>query len=256
MGIRRHFWGQHTYVPMSALAESGYLAAMQAFAICRLSSSSEGEMMKQLYDDLWQTKLEIPFEHVHAHAYFLQGNEGNVLLYNTGHADEIQHMAELGGIKYQCLSHRHETGASLQSIKEQFGSELCCDIKEEPSIARSCPVDITFSEQVTHFSGLEVMHTPGHTDGSISFLYRSPHGRSYLFTGDTLFQSNGNWGTIVFGGAGGSTETLIDSLLLYRTLNPDVVISSASGGGSSSFIELAKEEWIDVIDSTIQRLEK
>ncbi len=212
--------------------------------------------MKQIYEDLWQTKLEIPFGNVHTHAYLLQGNVGNVLVYNTGHADEIQHIAELGGIKYQCLSHRDETGASLHSIKEQFGSELCCHLKEEPSIALSCPVDIIFSEQVTHFFDLEVMHTPGHTDGSISFLYRSPHSRTYLFTGDTLFQSNGNWGTFVICEAGGTTETLIGSLRSYRKLNPDVVIWSASGGDSSSFIELSKDEWIDVIDSTIQRLEK
>lgn len=212
--------------------------------------------MKQIYDDLWQTKLEIPFGNVHTHGYFLQGSEGNVLLYNTGYREEIQHIAELGGIKYQCLSHRDESGMSLHSIKEQFGSELCCHIKEEPSVSPSCPVDITFSEQVTHFFGLEVMHTPGHTDGSISFLYRSPHARTYLFTGDTLFQSNGNWGTYVISGAGGSTETLLESLLSYRKLNPDVVLWSASGGGSSSFFELSKDEWIDIIDSTIQRLEK
>ena len=131
--------------------------------------------MKQLYDDLWQTKIEIPFGNVHTHAYFLKCDKGNVLIYNTSHADEIQHMAELGGIKYQYLSHRDETGASLQSIKEQFGSALCCHIKEEPYIEPSCPVDITFSEQTTHFGGIEVMPTPVHTDGSTSFIHRSPH---------------------------------------------------------------------------------
>ena len=210
--------------------------------------------MQQIYDDLWQTKLEIPFGNVHTHAYFLKCNESNVLIYNTSHDEDIQHIAELGGIKYQFLSHRDESGASLLSIKEKFGSKLCCHVKEEPSISKTCPVDISLAENVTNLSGIKVIHTPGHTDGSVSFLYDSLLGHTYLFTGDTLFQTNGVWETIVFPGAGGSTELLIDSLKIYREFSPDVVIWSASGGGEPPFVELNKEDWIGIIDNTIQQL--
>ena len=137
--------------------------------------------MKQIFQDLWQTKLEKPFEGVDAHAYFLQCSEGNVLIYNTGHTEELNHIAELGGIKYQYLSHRHETGASLEIIKKQFSSKLCCHEKERKEILQSCEVDITFSENIKHFSNIEIICTPGHTNGSISFLYHSPHGRTFLF---------------------------------------------------------------------------
>jgi hydroxyacylglutathione hydrolase len=149
-----------------------------------------------------------------------------------------------------------EYATSLQSIKKLFGSALCCHIKEEPHIGPSCPVDITFSEQTTHFSGIEVIPTPGHTDGSISFLYNSPQERIYLFTGDTFFQSNGRWGTIFFSQAGGSAEALIESLLIYRELNPEVVISSGSSEDSLPFVEITQEEWIEAIDENIQRLKK
>ena len=212
--------------------------------------------MKQIYDDLWQTQVEHPFAGLNTHAYFLKCKEGNVLFYNTSHEDEIQEIAELGGIKYQYLSHRDEIGASLQSTKKLFGSALCCHIKEEPHIEPSCPVDITFSEQTTHFGGIEVMPTPGHTDGSISFLYRSPHDRTYLFTGDTFFQSNGRWATIIISQAGGSVEALVESLLIYRGLNPDVVIPSGSPDGNLPFVEMTQEDWIEAIDDHIQRLEK
>jgi hydroxyacylglutathione hydrolase len=210
--------------------------------------------MKQLYDDLWQTKLEIPFGSVHTHAYLLQCEKGNALIYNTRNQEEIQHIAALGGIKYQYLSHRDEAGESLKGIKDKFGSELCCHVEEEAAIALSCPVDITFSEDVAHFSGIEIIHTPGHTIGSISFLYHSPLGRTYLFTGDTLFQSDGTWGTLVFSGAGGSTKALIASLSLYRELSPDVIIWSASGGGETTFVEPTKDEWLGIIDNTIEKL--
>ncbi len=212
--------------------------------------------MKQLYKDLWQTKLEMPFNGVHAHAYFLRCDKGNVLIYNTGHAEEIEHIAELGGIEYQYLSHRDETGASLKTIRQRFGSKLCCHKNEEPAISQSCEVDITFSENVKHFAGIEMICTPGHTDGSLSFLYKSPLGPAYLFTGDTFFQSNGQWRTLVFSDAGGSTESLIKSLLTYRELDPDVVLWSASGGGQGSFVETTSAQWLEDIDNAVEGLRK
>ncbi len=209
--------------------------------------------MKQIYQDLWQTKLEKPFEGVDAHAYFLQCPEGNVLIYNTGHTKEFDHIAELGGIKYQYLSHRHETGASLEIIKQQFTSKLCCHEKEKAVISQSCEVDITFSENIRHFSNIEIICTPGHTNGSISFLYNSPFGHTFLFTGDTLLQSNGQWQTLVISSAGGSSESMIESLQTYRELNPDVVLWSASRG-PKSFVETTEAQWKEDIDNTIEKL--
>ena len=212
--------------------------------------------MKQIYDDLWQTRLEIPFSNVQSHAYFLQCIEVNVLIYNTSHAEEIKHITEMGGIKYQYLSHRDETGASLQTIKDQFGSELCCHAKEEPFITESCPVDVIFTENIMHSSGIDVIQTPGHTNGSISFQFNSLLGCTYLFTGDTIFQSNGHWNVLTFPEAGGSDEALLESLLTYRELKPNVVISSASGEGEASFVEVSEKSWKEDIDKIIKQLNK
>ena len=144
--------------------------------------------MLKLYEDLWQTKLAIPFGGVHTHAYFLECDEGNVLFYNTNHNDD-EHIISLSSV-----------------------------------------VDVKFFERTTHFSNIEVIPTPGHTDGSMSFMYRSPYGLRYLFTGDTLFRSNVGWGTLVFPSAGGNVEALNESLMIYLDLDPDVVISSAYSG--------------------------
>ena len=209
--------------------------------------------MKQIFEDLWQTDLYIVFGSVHTHAYFLKCEEDNVLIYNTGHQEEINHIEKLGGIKYQFLSHRDETGATLKSIKERFSSKLCCHIKEEASIAKSCPVDVTFTENITRFFGIEIIHTPGHTDGSISLYYCSPHGHTYLFTGDTLLQTNGSWGTVLFEGTG-NAQLLENSLNIYKRLEPDVVIWSASGGGEATFAMPTKAEWISTLDDEIMKL--
>lgn len=149
--------------------------------------------MKQIYEDLWQTKLETPFSGAQAHAYLLKTEIANVLIYNTSHAEELDNIANNGGIEYQFLSHCDEAGRSLRDFKRRFGSKLCCHILEEANISSSCPVDVKFSESETQLAGIEVIHTLGHTNGSITFLYKSPFGRQYLFTGDTLFNSNGNF---------------------------------------------------------------
>lgn len=212
--------------------------------------------MQQLYDDLWQTQQEIPFAQVKTHAYFLQCTQGNVLFYNTSQQDDISQIAQLGGIKYQYLSHRDEAGASLQSIKVQFGSKLCSHSKEEPFIRQLCTVDIIFSKRITHFAGIEVIPTPGHTAGSTSFLYHSAlSGLAYLFTGDTFFQTNGDWQTIFFAQSGGSAEALIKSLSVYKALSPDVVIWSASGGGTA-FARLSQNQWQEALDNNIKSLKK
>lgn len=210
--------------------------------------------MKQLFDDLWQTKLEIPFGTVCTHAYFLKREEGNALVYNTGHLEELGRIAALGGIEYQYLSHRHETGDSLALIRERFGSKLCCHAEEKAAVLQSCQVDITFSDDVTQHLGIEVVHTPGHTVGSVSFLYHSPYGGTYLFTGDTLFLSKSGWETLVFPSEGGSTGALLDSLKTYRTLSPDVVLWSASNGGDLTYVEPTDVEWKGIIDGVVERL--
>ncbi|MFV1998122.1 MAG: MBL fold metallo-hydrolase [Acidiferrobacterales bacterium] len=210
--------------------------------------------MKQIYEDLWQTKLENPFAGVQTHAYYLQCPEGNVLIYNTGHTEEINHIAGLGGIKYHYLSHRDEAGPSLEIIRQRLGSELCCHENEKSAISQLCEVDITFSENTRHFSNVDIICTPGHTNGSISFLYSSPFGRTFLFTGDTLFQSNGRWRTLVLSDAGGSSGSLIESLQTYRDLNPDVVLSSASATGERAFVETTESQWKEDIDNTIEQM--
>ncbi len=209
--------------------------------------------MKKIFDDLSQTTLENPFSGLNTHAYFLQRSEGNVLFYNTGNLDDLEKISELGGISFQYLSHRHESGKSLSIIKSMFQSQLCADVLEVEFI--EAPVDVVFSSRQIHSSNIEVIPTPGHTNGGLCFYYPSPRGLNYLFTGDTLFQSNGIWGTLVFSGHGGNSEDLINSLLILRSLEPNVVLCSASVG-EISVVEVTLKDWHDGIDSSIRRLAK
>ena len=208
--------------------------------------------MKQIFRDLWQTRAEHPFSGVTSHAYLLVRDTGNILLYSSGLRDEYQPMKELGGIAHQYLSHRDEVGPALAEIKQLFGCKLWCHRLEEPSVVKAAPVDGLFDKREV-VNGIEVIPTPGHTDGSVCFLVRSKHGKNYLFTGDTIYQENGAWDTRVNGYAGGSKSDLKNSLMLLRELGPAVVFSSASVG-SVPFKEVTAAEWQSDIDNVVRTL--
>ncbi len=69
---------------------------------------------------------------------------------------------------------------------------------------------------------LEVMHTPGHTPGSVCYIC---HEDGIVFTGDTLFQ--GTIGRTDF--PGGSFATIKKSLERITTLNHDFVLYPGHG---------------------------
>ena len=192
---------------------------------------------------------------LNTHAYFLRRPEGNVLFYNTGHDGDLEKIAALGGIRFQLLSHRDESGPSLNRIKDRFGSRLCCSALEAAIIGEDAQVDRAFQSSDRHLGDIDIIHTPGHTAGSICFFYKSPYGKSYLFTGDTIFQSNAKWATLAFPRAGGSEASLAQSLLRLRDLNPDVVMCSAFVGGVS-VVEVIGDEWAQAIDDNVSRLLK
>jgi glyoxylase-like metal-dependent hydrolase (beta-lactamase superfamily II) len=206
--------------------------------------------VKQLYPDLWQTPPEHPFDGMSTHAYLLTRSTGNVLFYNSGCQDEYDQIRQLGGIAFQFLSHRDEAGKNLKQLKDLFHNKLCCHKLEESAIAKASPVDLIFETRGVYAGDIEVIPTPGHTDGSTCFMYKSPHGKTYLFTGDTIFPDRDSWGTYV---SSSQKPVLARSLELLKSLNPDVVISSGSVG-QFSLHQMSPGQWSDVLNDVIRTL--
>ena len=207
--------------------------------------------MKQLYEDLWQSTL-YSSGMLNTHAYLLTRPDGNILFYNTGFPSDLDKIAELGGIQYQLLTHRDEVGASQKRIKERFESNLGIGKLEVPYAEKYSIVDIAFDTVDTLLEDIQIYFTPGHTEGSICYFYKSPHGKSYLFTGDTFFKWNGSWSTFVIKGFGGTDQDMVASLKKIRQLQPDVVMSSGFVG-DISHEEVTHEEWITSIDQYIDK---
>jgi hydroxyacylglutathione hydrolase len=84
---------------------------------------------------------------------------------------------------------------------------------------------------------LDVLHTPGHTEGSVCLLDRE-NGR--LYSGDTLF--NGSFGRVDL--PGGSPEAMVGSLDRLRRLDPTVTVLPGHGATTTIGRELPWLEWV------------
>ncbi len=85
---------------------------------------------------------------------------------------------------------------------------------------------------------LEVLHTPGHTEGSVCLLDRDG-GR--LYSGDTLFA--GSFGRVDL--PGGSAEAMVASLDRLRTLDESLLVLPGHGPSTTIGRERPLLEWIN-----------
>ena len=208
--------------------------------------------MKQLYPDLWQTAQQKQFSILNVHAYLLKRQNGNVLFYNPRSTEDFQHIGDLGGISYQYLSHCHEVHNSLGNVTKHFNSKLCCHARVKPYFDEMNAADIYFNPSGSEFhsDNIEVINTPGHTDNNLCFRYRSAYGKTYLFTGDTIYLDNGIWNTVIVQSDGGNNIELMKSLRRLRGLSVDVVICSVSVG-EYRIVEVTQTEWQAIIDNLL-----
>lgn len=209
--------------------------------------------MKQIQPDIWETEVENPARGLYTHAYLLQRDDGNVLFYNTSRLEEIEHMAQLGGVARQYLSHRNELGDSLKVIAERFGAELGGHIRELESFSTFRRPTILYERREMHLGNIEVIPTSGHSPGSTSFYVRSLHGKRYLFTGDTLWFNANKMLEAAFFAGDSDLDQYVNSLETLRELEPDVVISSATAG-HGGYGDIAPGEWPEHVNRALEHL--
>jgi glyoxylase-like metal-dependent hydrolase (beta-lactamase superfamily II) len=131
----------------------------------------------------------------------------------------FDHMMALGDL----LSHSKVT----VYIHEEEASELKCDVSLIKAVSHGDAIDIGSVR-------LKVIHTPGHTPGSVCLL-----ASGQIFTGDTLF----------VGACGRSDLPGGDSEELYRSLNQvlgkldeQIIVYPGHNYGNSSVSTIGKEK--------------
>lgn len=175
--------------------------------------STDWFCVKQLESDIWA--IREPNHSQDVLCYFVKGSRQNVLI-DTGMGlanlrdvipeQEVtvllthSHWDHMGGVslfpRVSILNHPYETG---RLSRGWLPSEMCGFEAEEFAV----PMPKNFSRrtfQISNFSSfstfedsqeidlgdkhLSVVHTPGHTPGSVCFYLKEP---GFLFSGDTLY---------------------------------------------------------------------
>lgn len=164
-----------------------------------------------------------------------------------------ENLAQRGwSLRFVVSTHRHwdhigdnaavieATGATLAAhAADRHGLVSPDPIWAPFEIAPSIPALDLAEGSVIRFGSirLDVLHTPGHTEGSVCLLEADER---TLLTGDTLFQAG--WGRVDLPGA--SPEAMVDSLARLASLDDDLRV--LPGHGAETTIG-AERSWLEQV---------
>jgi glyoxylase-like metal-dependent hydrolase (beta-lactamase superfamily II) len=185
-------------------------------------------------------------------SFLLARQRGNLLIYSVGTVPaEAQSIEDRGGIARHYLNHWHEAQFGCDRIASTFKAPLVCHENERESVSETCDVAETFTERHMLDDDFEVIPTPGHTSGATAFLWDSGQHRC-LFTGDTIYLSDGNWIAAVLESS--DRGAYIESLERIKELDFDVLVPWLATGGQPFHALTDKADARRRIDAIVERL--
>ena len=174
-------------------------------------------------------------------AFVLERKAGNLLVYSTDQLEDPQDVSRW------YLNHRHEA----MFVSGAVTAPLFVHERERRSVERKVHVRATFSRRHTLDDDFEVIPTPGHTPGATAYLWDSGEHR-FLFTGDTVFLSGGEWIAAVLESS--DRAAYLDSLELIRELDFDVLVPWATSAGELPYAVTSQADARRRIDAMIERV--
>ena len=159
----------------------------------------------------------------------LDGLPVSKIILTHGHFDHI-HSAKYFADKYNAKIYIHEDDSAYLS-----DMSLCDPVGFGMAIETFSADVLLRNGDVIDFEGqkIKVLHTPGHTPGSICLLYGNE-----LFSGDTLFENG--IGRTDFPGS--SDDMMKSSLTYLKEMDDDIKIYP--GHGNHTFMVYEKENFI------------
>jgi glyoxylase-like metal-dependent hydrolase (beta-lactamase superfamily II) len=155
-------------------------------------------------------------------------------------------LKEMGAtLKYLLLTHGHPSHVnSLSRIKKEMGGTICIHSYDQDLLRQQeedLEPDLLLADgQRLKLAGatIKVLHTPGHTPGSLCYHLREA---TALFTGDTLLKGE-------FGKIRGphSMGLMLRSLKRLNSVIPPKTLIYPGHGPSSTMV---KEAWLDTLDN-------
>ena len=118
-------------------------------------------------------------------SYLIRHIEGNVLVDSPRAAGPLlKRIAGMGGVRRMLLTHRDDV-ADHARFRNQFGCERTIHHLEVSPAMRDIEVQLHITEPAPLGDDFVAIPVPGHTRGSLAYLYRE----KFLFSGDHLWWS-------------------------------------------------------------------
>jgi hydroxyacylglutathione hydrolase len=229
------------------LKDEGVPSEAQVRAVARFLHLDAGKFVDAAYARWSPPPIALPDVRHHpqrphpsnGYVFFLDGGRRAALVDPAGLPSNLLRILRDGdyGLDYILVTHKHAdhcdaTGAVASAFPEAKIVMHELDAHAiGPLAAKALPVkdgeELPFGDDVR----IRMLHTPGHTDGSSSFVFRST-----VFSGDTLFAAS-------VGGAYGDVSTYADILNSVRskifTLPDDTVVMPGHGPPTTVGLEKA-----------------
>jgi hydroxyacylglutathione hydrolase len=258
VGVSEKQLADATGIPAPAIAdwlkEKGAADDAQARALATILRLDAGKLADSAAQRWSPPPIEIPGVRRHSqepqpsngYVFFLEGGREAALVDPAGMPQNLLRLLREGDyhLHYILITHKHadhcdataDVAAAFPEAKivmHKLDVAAIGALGGAATLVRDGET-LPFGENAT----IRMLHTPGHTDGSSSYLFQThaDQSRGALFSGDTLFAAS-------VGGAFGDVSTYEDILNSVRsrlfTLPDDTVVMP--GHGPPSTIDLEKQ---------------
>ncbi|MDF1661355.1 MAG: MBL fold metallo-hydrolase [Planctomycetota bacterium] len=121
-----------------------------------------------------------------AASYFIQRPEGNILIDSPRFTKALaKRLEERGGVEWMLLTHCDDV-ADHQKFHDHFGCKRVMHLDDIRGSTKNVEVKVEGTDRVEVTKDLSLFPTPGHTKGSVCFIYDE----RYLFSGDHVAWSS------------------------------------------------------------------
>jgi len=185
--------------------------------------------------------------------YVLRRPTGNILLGTkenlSSFADTLQ---SLGGINSILLGDRHHALPHSAAFARECGAVLTAsDIEAKALRQAGVVVGRTLPHARAPFADdLEIIPTPGHTRGALSYLWTNGRKR-YLFIGDTLVPQAGIWEFYV---TRANRSAMARTVRLLATVKFDVILSNSFAAAQLAWLEVTAQSRAGLFAEVLDRL--